>query len=682
MSLSRSNPVAIEVLGDRTVQLKDQIEELVERVKDTDNANATWMRKQVDMMRQRFGKRKKKRVPWKGASNVNVPMTDGIVRRWRPGIAALILDANPVAFFRALEPSDLDPARTNEPFFSWLFVEHMDTPKQLLKLVDIIAQIGHGYAREGWSWRTDRAARVVSVAKLFPEGLGSFLERKRQTLQSAAAAVAQDPSLSDLTAEEATSVTDDLIIMRELAMEYGLDVGDPEEREMLAQAAREILQGAEFLKLVYETLREDRPDWRALNPLNTIYDQTGDPETGDFFVIIHDMDANALRRKAKDGFFLQPAVAEIIERMSDSQRENRQSGNRSGGAGGAMARQQMSDFFDRRAGIHRTGKTQRTTTPIWECYCHLDVNRDELEERCVLWYSPEFDIPMGVTDYVMPFPEWPITLFLFEPQAERPVDSRGIPELLNELQKLVNSYHNARVDASQIVLAPVIQKRSLASDYAQKIQWRPGAVIDVQNVGDVAPLTMDLRILQGLFQEQQINQAAAESFIGTFDATINQLNQPAERRTAAEVNAITQLAQNVFGLDARMFQNSMARSFRKIWKLWMEFGPEEVFFRVMGEEQPVRFKKSEVDLDYDITPAGTPSSTNKAFLLSAMERILQIVIQDQSGRFDLGALLEQYFKLIDVNIAKVVVRTPEQTQAAQVVQQAAQQVSGNEQLAI
>jgi hypothetical protein len=121
---------------------------------------------------------------------------------------------------------------------------------------------------------------------------------------------------------------------------------------------------------------------------------------------------------------------------------------------------------------------------------------------------------------------------------------------------------------------------------------------------------------------------------------------------------------------------------KKPWKIWVEFGPEEVFFRVMDEEQPQRLRKSEVDFEYDISPAGTPSSTNKAFLLASMERILQIVIQDQTGRFDLGAILEQYFKLIDYNLAKLVVRTPEQTQAAQVVQQAAGLSTGNPDLAL
>jgi hypothetical protein len=684
VSIARSNPIAIEVVGDQTEQLAPQIEALVRRIEDTDNAQATWARKQVDLLKQRFGKRRKKRVPWKGASNINVPMSDGIIRRWKPGITSLVLDANPVAFFKAMENTDLNPSRLTEPFFTWLLIDRIKIAPELIRLVDTVANHGHGYSREGWDWESDREARVIDVDKIFPDGVGAFLTDMRRQLASAAQAQAGQDPLVGQPADAVEGISDEVLIARELAAEYDLSMDDEDDQNMLVQAAQGILQGLPFVKITYIKVVKDQPAWRALSPLQTIAPQDGDPEIDDFFVIIHEMDEDKVRRMARDGYFDERKAAELIRRLRDSDKAPREGSNRDGGAGGAMARQQAKDFMDRRAGVNRTGaiRNHRRVGAVWECFCHLDLNGDGLQERAVMWYSPLHKVVLNTHEYVMPFREWPVTLYKFEAHAERPIDSRGIMELLNELQKLVNAYHNARVDASQIVLAPVIQKRSLASDYAQKVQWRPGAVVPVQTVGDIAPVQMDLAILQGLFQEEQTNQAVAENFIGTFDATINSLQQPAERRTAAEVTAITQLAQNVFGLDARVFQISMGRSMKKLWKLWVEFGPEEVFFRVMDEEQPQRLRKSEVDFEYDISPAGTPSSTNKAFLLASMERILQIVIQDQTGRFDLGAILEQYFKLIDYNLAKLVVRTPEQTQAAQVVQQAAGLSTGNPDLAL
>ena len=110
--------------------------------------------------------------------------------------------------------------------------------------------------------------------------------------------------------------------------------------------------------------------------------------------------------------------------------------------------------------------------------------------------------------------------------------------------------------------------------------------------------------------------------------------------------------------------------------------PEEIFFRVQGEPQPQLAKKSEMNFDFDIHPAGTPSSTNKQFLLANMERLLPLVIQAAgTGLFDVNAFITTYFELIDRKIAKLVVRTPEQTKAAQAVMQAAQAETGEENLA-
>ncbi len=666
MALNRDNPVALEVLEDLSRPLAPQIDELVKQIRDVDDANSGWAKRQLQFVKSRFGKRRKKRVPWVGASNISVPLVDGIVRRWRPGITSLILDANPVAFFVSRTSEDFDPARLVEPFFTWLFLEHMDTPREVMRLTDLIASRGHAYVREGWKYQTEREARIVQADQLFPQGIGAFLQNAREQLAQAAA-IGEAPDVA---------ITDEVLVARELAAEYALDMNDEEEQPMLLQAAAQLLQGAPHIKIVYERVEHDRPDWVAVDPINTIAERVGLPEKGEFFVVIHELTEDAIARRARDGHFDERRTADLIERLNSQTKETRTQANKTGGAGGSMVRQQLRDFMDRRSGNTRidVSRTAVKRTHLWETFCKLDINGDGILEKCVMWYSPEHDIVLSTVEHHMPFSDWPVTTFLFEPHAETPTDSRGIPEMLSELAKLVNSFHNARVDAAQIVLAPVMQKRALSADYGQKIQWRPGAMIPVQNVGDIQPIQHDLRILQGLLQEEQVNQRTAESFIGTFDATINQLNQPTERRTAAEVNAITQLAQNVFGLDARMFQVSMGRSFKKIWKLWQEFGQDEIFFRVQGVNRPVLARKSEIEGDFDISPAGTPSSTNKSFLLASMERILQIVINDQSGRFDVGALLEAYFKLIDLNLANTIVRSPEETQAAQTVQNAAAQL--------
>jgi hypothetical protein len=644
-----------------TPKLGPQITKLANQVKDTDNANAEWLKKQLGYIKRRYGKKRKRKTPWAGASNINMPLIDGIVRRWRPGITALILDANPTAHFVAQETNDLDPARTVEPFFMWLFVDHMQTPPEVAKLADFIAYRGHAYTREGWDYETSTDARVVNVGDMFPEGPQQWASNQIEQMEEGAATP--------------KDVQPEVVIAQRLIEEYSLDRQNPKVMRDAIMTAEKILAGAPFVRIMYERVIKDRPAWKALDPTNVIVEQEGDPEQAPFFCIIHRFTQDQILRKAKDGFFDGQRAQQVVQKMGENKSGSESSANRSGGAGGSNLRQQIRDFLDRRGGVRRidSNRVKTPRTDVWELFCRLDINGDGLDERCIMWYSPEFDLPLAMVQYPFNFETWPVTCFMFEPQADRPVDSRGIPEMLNDLAKLVDHFHNSRVDASQIVLSPTLQKRQTSLEFGSQMQWKPGAIFPVQEIGDIAPLQHDLRILQALFGEEQTNQRAAENYVGTFDATLNQLSRPTERRTATEVQAISQLSTDVFGLDARLFQINMGRSFKKIWALWQDWGQEETFYRVQGEPQPRLAKKSELGYCYDIHPAGTPSSTNKQFLMANMREILQIVIQDQTGRFDVGALLKAYFELIDPKIAKLVVRSPEQTAAAQTVMQAAQQ---------
>ena len=150
MAIARGNPLSLEVVGSiASPTVEVQIQNLAKRIEDTDEAQSGWLNKMARLDRLRFGFRRPRNLPWKGASNISIPLIDGIIRRWRPAITGLILDAEPIATFMAQEEGDMDPARETEPFFTWLFRTHMVTVRQVVRLVDILASRGHAYVREG-----------------------------------------------------------------------------------------------------------------------------------------------------------------------------------------------------------------------------------------------------------------------------------------------------------------------------------------------------------------------------------------------------------------------------------------------------------------------------------------------------------------------------------------------------
>jgi hypothetical protein len=671
MALSRGNPISIEVLqvaqAIDDVELMKQIKELILDIRATDQELIGWLQKQAELVRIRLGSRKGRNIPWKNASNINVPLIDGIIRRWRPGVASLVLDAEPVAFFTAQSPSDFEAARSAEKFFTYLVLTYMESTYPVIQLVDLVAWRGHAYTREGWKYETSREARVVPIAHLFPNGLTQTV----QQMQQQAARTQQDPP----TAED--------IVMTALESEYQLDRQDEREGPMLLAAVTRILAGQEYIKLVYRKVAIDRPDWAPIDPLNVIVPQNQNPEKADFFCQIHHMTRDQLKAMAIDGHLPAGRVDKLLKGIS---------GDSEAAAGVPTTdgmRDRIQDIMDRVAGRSRRANTRQGKIGkiiIWEIFARLDINGDGERERCIVWYAPggksdgsdpiEGQV-LAVLDYPYPFDTWPITLYPFE-AAARPIDNRGIADMLRPLQKVVTAFHNARIDASQIVLAPVLLMRVSGGNYRKSIKWQPGSVIPVASTQDILPLTQNLAILAGLLQEEQVNQRLAETYVGVFDATLTNLQQRGERRTAAEVNAIQGISSNIFGLDAKIFQVALSKSFTKLWQLYVDLGPTELFFRVTEEELPRIARKHEINRSYDIRAAGTPANTNRSFQISALERIMSSPLTlplMQAGRLDGAELFRQWVQLVDYNVAKRIIRSEEEGANVQLVLEAAQQAA-------
>lgn len=665
MAVSRGNPLSIEVLAavPTPEDLKDEIDSLIQRVRDVDTDLLGWLRRQAELVRLRMGirDRKKASVPWKNSSDISVPLIDGIIRRWLPGIASLVLDANPVASFDAREVGDLEAARAAEPFFHYLFTELMDTTYPAVQLVNTIAWHGHAYTRQGWDYRTARQARIVSSDELFEGDIEEYIQtvstRLTQTLQ---------PGQPMPSPQE--------IVAQRLEEQYDLDRDDPAEGPMLLEAAEQLLQGAPYVRIVYRRTTRDRPRWDVINPINVIVPQDQDPEDSEFFCIIHQIFEDDLRALAIDGFLPQDRVDMLLA-------TGRKDARPTGSGTSDNQREQIIDLMDRRAGKSTTQSERETGSyTLWEIYCRLDANGDGERERITLWYSPEHDLPLALLDYVFPFDSWNITYFPFE-AARRPIDNRGLADMLKTFQRLVNAYHNMRIDAGQIMLAPVLTARLTGGNLKRTIKYHPGAIIPVQNPNDVQPLVHDMRILGQLLQEEQVNQRLAEAYVGVFDATLTNLQESRERRTAAEVNAIQGLSSNIFGLDAKIFQVAFSKVINQIWSIWLELGPAATYMRVMNEE-PIEVRKADIGKNFDISASGTPANTNRSFQIATLERAMQVLFTPvvlESGLIDIAELVNQWLSHLDRNVARSVVRSPEDATAVQQIRQAGGIAAGSDQ---
>ena len=168
------------------------------------------MQKQERLIRQRRGIRRDKLFPWPGANNHSWPLTDAIIRRWKPNMASLILQADPVSYFFPTKTEAVEAARIAQAYYHWKFHQVDGLKRTVLEFIDHLAQHGFAYTRQGWNYRTERQCRIVSISAIFPGGpeaahqqFNTTVAQQRSQVQAAIAAGQAPPDALDKIPEPA-----------------------------------------------------------------------------------------------------------------------------------------------------------------------------------------------------------------------------------------------------------------------------------------------------------------------------------------------------------------------------------------------------------------------------------------------------------------------------------------------
>ncbi len=626
----RSNPLS--VVGLQSVDTSEErIGALVQDIKRADEARRKWLENQSKLTKQRYGiKGTARQVPWPGASDIRIPTQDKAIRRWKPKILSLVFDMDPVAYFRASEPQDVQPARLVQAFYNWLFKVHMEESlEEMCLLTDLIAHRGFGFLQLGWDFRTEDETRVLDIREFWPNG---------------------------------TETVGDDEIVRTLTEEYDLA---PEE--ISDQLLQDIRSGVPRVTLYYQTVVADRPRLYARDPVQVIAPaRCANVADAPWICIQHIFDRAMIRQWARDGKFEEEAANRVIDAVTN--------GRRADALPAQDRRDEETSTLDQYEGISEAYEDPNSIE-VWEIYTWSE---EPERRRVVYWLHPSSGIALAAHPYLMPFHGWPIVKFDHEKTYRRWNASRGISRMLSPLARSINRLHNSRLDAIAVQLAPAFKMRAPAGAVPRNFQFRPGAIFPVTVLSDFEPVVQDLRNIPLYTQEEYHTRQYAEDYAGIYDSSMMNTLNPTERRTATEVNYVAQQMQGSFSLDAKLFQLAMSTVHRMVWELWYEFGAEEVFFRVQNEEQPQLFRKSEVNRHYDIVPSGTPANTDKAMELARAREALQVFWTDESGVIDKGALARWYFDMLDYIHSKMIVRGPQEQQAAAVLMQAANELaSGN-----
>jgi hypothetical protein len=628
------NPLHIDVLGQLdSEKYVEEIQELARQIKKDDQSRSSWVDDVRKIRKLIKGKDKRKRKPWRHASETSIPLIKKMIRRWKPSLYALFAGADPVCAFHATTAQGLDQSPKAELFFDWLVKVYMDdTDTSIQYLVDDIGADGSGNIGVSWDYRTELRSRVLSVDNIFPEGVPKEEE----------------------------------IIIKTLREQYEIVIMSPTVEQELKIAAQKIMEGNSFVRITYRQIVANKPKITAFNSEYIIVPpHCLETHNAEYVAILNPMSENDMLQYARDGMFNADAVMAFL---SDKEKKK------------SDATTETGTYSDNQQLVDAGVTADDTRIPVYQVYCKIDLDGDGIKERAVIWMSIDEGIPhiFAMYPFALSIPHWPIFRFDYEKSARGPYRSMGIGQLLEELQKQLNKQYRAKSDAIDIQLAPVYQKRITGGLRSRNIKWGPGKIIDVQEIGDLAPVEKSPFNLHEYINSESQIEAHAESLLGSLVNDLQATGRKLERRTATEVNKVGQSSEALASMDAASFQNTMRLVWQTVWQLWLDLGPREIYHTVTGAKTPVLFKKGDFNKNYQLMPTGTPGNTDRQKQLGYTMELLQILLQDPSGSGNIPYLIRRVAQLIDARIADAAL-IPQATQAAlQSLEQAAALINAGE----
>jgi len=643
--MDRPNPVSTAVLGTVRLGATDDDEKRVLTQIITDGLKAdgdreSWLSNQRTLTKLRYGIRKPKTFPWANASNLSIPFIDAAIRKYKPMLMRLVVEPDPIVEFVGEDAESVGSERKAETYYNWLFKIGMNALEPIAYLIDTLCHRGFAFAQVGWEYETEYETRTVSVQQLFPQGLP------------------QDPQA----------------VVQVLAEQYQLSLDDPRIVRSLEKAIAQIQTGAQFIKLAFRRVVKDLPAVWERDPVQVIAPpRTTDYGNAEWIIVQHVLSDRRVKQLEADGLFI-PGTANKI-RTSREKRPTNTGPNETGMSTSINAEEQLEAERDR-----IWGSENDDNILVWQVFHWSDIDNDGLMDRVETWIHPKSHTKCACRPYAYPFHRWPLVKFDFEKTSRRWHSPRGISAMLRDLQKEVNQQHNARIDGMTLRNAPMFQIPLLAGFKARNFRCKPGEVVQTPGGARLEPLIQDRGAYPEMVNEENLLRNLGESYIGLFDAAITSPSNQTKARTATEIQAVMQYTSATSTFDTILFQLAMRELHELIWQLWADLGPEEVTFKVLGEDPQsneaklITITKGEIAKRYKLIPTGTIANTNRALELANAREAMALYANDMTGFVNPYELRRWHLNLLTYRWARRILNPPEAARNLNVLNQAAEAI--------
>jgi hypothetical protein len=239
--------------------------------------------------------------------------------------------------------------------------------------------------------------------------------------------------------------------------------------------------------------------------------------------------------------------------------------------------------------------------------------------------------------------EYPFVLYRREYLSRKLHDSRGVPEPGKPWQDQIKAHKDSRIDAASLgILPPICYPQGRPPG-----RWGPGAMISERRPNEYHYADRPI---------PDMNTNTSETLL---EASFKEYNGFASREGDPAIDPIY----NQFEVDK--FLSCLSRTFRQVWKLYKQYGQDEVMFRVMGVKDTnlQLFNKGDINEEFDFYLSWDVQSTDFKRMSEKWTAIIQAAQSlDRDGIIDYSALCTAFISTIDPNIAERIIRPAQQAQ--------------------
>lgn len=236
--------------------------------------------------------------------------------------------------------------------------------------------------------------------------------------------------------------------------------------------------------------------------------------------------------------------------------------------------------------------------------------------------------------------EQPFKLFRREYLSRKIHDSRGIPEPGKPLQDQIKVHKDSLVDAASLAIMPPLMYPAGRPPG----RWGAGARIPERRPGEIH------------FADRPAYDPSTEKSEAQLRADFNQYNGFVSRETDPTFSAL----KNQFRVNKRM--KGLSKCLKQIWSLWNQFGPEKVFYRVIGlkQETAQEFVRGDIDEQFDFYINFDVQSLDPEHQDAKLEALAKAIATfDKYGQIDSAEALQLALEIIDPNWSERLIQPKE-----------------------